>query len=351
MDNLGNTCYLNSLMQVLFTLPPFIKDYVSKAEETFSCVSTADDPANNFQLQMCKLGSGLLSGDYSTGAEGEVGIRPAMFKNFVGRGHPEFSGKGQQDAIDYYLHLLTVIERENKRLGKPRNAFNCLQFEVEDRHECGTTGKVKYHSRVEDFIPIAIPLEAATNKEAVEEWKKKCAEAEAKGDKLGDKDKVRPHIHFDACLADFLSTEEVADFYSAAAKAKTFAKKTMRLKTFPDYLLIQLKKFAVDDNWVPYKLDVEVDMPDELDLTQLTATGLQPGEELIPEEERPSEPVSPKEVNTLVLFSFFTMFSFSWRLPSFPTRLSSLSLSIWVSRATAARGPCTRRRTLALRPP
>ncbi len=291
MDNLGNTCYMNSVMQVLFTMPDFIDEYVKKSEELFANVSFENDPGNNFQLQLTKLGVGLLSGDYSTGAEDEIGIRPAMFKNLVGRGHPEFSGKGQQDAQDYYLHLLNVMERENKKSGRAKNAFHGLQFEVEDRLECGSTGKVKYHSRVEDFMPVAIPLEAATNQEAVDEWKKKVAEAEAKGEKLTDKEKVRPLIPFEACLQSFLSTEEVSDFYSEAAKMKTFAKKTIRLKTFPDYLLIQLKKFAVDDHWVPYKLDVEVDMPDTLDLTRLTAAGQQPGEELMPDEEKPPAPV------------------------------------------------------------
>ena len=60
----------------------------------------------------------------------------------------------------------------------------------------------------------------------------------------------------------------------------------MRLKTFPDFLLIQLKKFDVGENWVPYKLDVEVLMPDELDLGLLrTPGGLREGEEELPQEE------------------------------------------------------------------
>ena len=33
-----------------------------------------------------------------------------MFKTLVGRGHPEFSTKRQQDAQEYYLHLLNLLE-------------------------------------------------------------------------------------------------------------------------------------------------------------------------------------------------------------------------------------------------
>ena len=181
MDNLGNTCYMNSVMQVLFTIPSFIEDYVNKAEETFANASF-DNPESNFQLQMTKLGHALWSGDYSKNAEEEIGIKPVMFKNLIGRGHTEFSGKGQQDAQHFYLHLLEQITKEDRKLKKAKSAFNCLQVEVEDRFECGMTGKVKYKYRVEDYVPLTIPLEAAVNKPEVDAWKKKAAEAEAKGE-------------------------------------------------------------------------------------------------------------------------------------------------------------------------
>ena len=82
-------------------------------------------------------------------------------------------------------------------MGKSKNAYDCLRMEVEDRFECGLTGKVKYKSRVEDYMPIAIPLEAAVNAAEVEAWKSKVAEAESRGEKLDQKDLVRPQIPFE----------------------------------------------------------------------------------------------------------------------------------------------------------
>lgn len=55
------------------------------------------------------------------------------------------------------------------------------------------------------------------------------------------------------------------------------------MATFPDYLLVQLKKFTLREDWVPIKLDVAVEIPDILDLSPLRGEGPQPGEEPLPE--------------------------------------------------------------------
>lgn len=51
----------------------------------------------------------------------------------------------------------------------------------------------------------------------------------------------------------------------------------------PDYLLLHLKKFTLREDWTSMKLDVAVEIPDELDLSSLKGAGLQPNEELLPE--------------------------------------------------------------------
>lgn len=50
MVNLGNSCYLNSLMQMLFIVPDFIRCYVNGADSIFDKVQ--DDPAEDFNCQM-----------------------------------------------------------------------------------------------------------------------------------------------------------------------------------------------------------------------------------------------------------------------------------------------------------
>lgn len=62
-----------------------------------------------------------------------------------------------------------------------------------------------------------------------------------------------------------------------------FLRRTARLATMPDYLLLHLKKFTLREDWTSIKLDVAVEIPDELDLSSLKGVGLQPNEELLPE--------------------------------------------------------------------
>lgn len=40
----------------------------------------------------------------------QIGIAPRMFKALVGWGHPEFSTNRQQDAQEYLLHFINMVE-------------------------------------------------------------------------------------------------------------------------------------------------------------------------------------------------------------------------------------------------
>lgn len=81
--------------------------------------------------------------------------------------------------------------------------------------------------------------------------------------------------------------------------------RTTRLASFPDYLLIHLKKFTVKEDWTPIKLDVAVEMPDMLDLSCLRGNGLQPNEELLPE--TASTDMPPPAYDSLMLEQLIEM--------------------------------------------
>ncbi|XP_069039154.1 ubiquitin carboxyl-terminal hydrolase 5 isoform X1 [Lepisosteus oculatus] len=290
MRNLGNSCYLNSVMQVIFTVPDFQNKYVSNIEKIFN--DAPSDPTQDFKTQVAKLGYGLLSGEYSKPAPDpgedpsvtpepkgdQVGIAPRMFKALIGRGHPEFSTNRQQDAQEFLLHFINMVERNCRSSDNPTEAY---RFLMEERIVCQQSQRVKYTQRVDYILQLPVPMEHATNTEELQEYERRRREAE---ETLSPPPPaVRAVVPFSVCLAAFSEPETLEEFWSSALQAKSTASKTTRFASFPDHLVIQIKKFTFGLDWVPKKLDVSIDVPDSLDLSALRGAGLQPGEEELPD--------------------------------------------------------------------
>ncbi|KAK7075608.1 Ubiquitin carboxyl-terminal hydrolase 5, partial [Halocaridina rubra] len=289
LKNLGNSCYINSVIQVLFTIPSFVERYYQNGQ-SFMDSNSGNKLSEDFNIQMSKLAHGLLSGIYSSEPsnptnEGEdvddiqQGISPLMFRTLIGKGHAEFSTKRQQDAMEFIEHVLKIA---SCNAGGAVDPGNCLKFEVEDKFVCSESGKVRYVTRPDQYLPLPVPMEEAINKEEVASYQARKAEAQASGKVVQPEEQVRARIPFDICLSKLAAPEEILAFSSAAGKEVPMQKIT-RLCTFPDYLFIQLVKFGIGQDWVPMKYDVSISMPETLDLSVLKGFGLQPGEEELPE--------------------------------------------------------------------
>uniref|UniRef100_A0A672M724 Ubiquitin carboxyl-terminal hydrolase n=2 Tax=Sinocyclocheilus grahami TaxID=75366 RepID=A0A672M724_SINGR len=291
IKNLGNSCYLSTTMQVLFSIPEFQRAYVGNLQRIFDYSPL--DPTQDFNTQMAKLGRGLLSGQYSKPPmkselieqvmkeeykQQQRGISPKMFKALASNGHPEFSSNRQQDAHEFLLHLINLVERNSSGSENPSDVF---RFLVEERVQCCQTQNVRYSQRVDYFMQLPVPLEAASNREELIAYESKRKEAEE--NMRPPPEPVRARIPFTACLQAFTEPENVPDFWSSALQAKSAGVKTSRFASFPEYMVVQIKKFTFGLDWVPKKLDVSVDVPDFLDLNRLRATGLQAGEEELPD--------------------------------------------------------------------
>lgn len=294
--NLGNSCYLAATMQVVFSTRSFFSRYFTDQTLKRAFDTALADPTVDLNMQLTKLAHGLLSGKYSlpateanvcsdaansTVTPKQVGIAPRMFKSVIAASHPEFSTMRQQDALEYFLHFIDQVERTNcvNPISDPSRSF---KFGIEERLQC-PSGKVTYNRRSDYILSLNIPLHKATNKKEVEDFEKLKAKKDMEGEKLLTEEIVRPRVPLMDCLECFSSPEEVHDFFSTALKSKTTAIKTAGLTSFPDYLVLHMRKFVLEAGWVPKKLDVYIDVPEIIDISNMRSKGLQPGEELLPE--------------------------------------------------------------------
>lgn len=174
-----------SVIQVLFSLPPFQERYAAPVavEHWASCTVTL--PASCLDCQMHKLADGLLSGRYShpqptaedtapAGAEAtpaqlfQEGVRPSTFKALVGRGHAEFATMRQQDAEEFLTHLLTTLRRHAhgaRARGTEAAAAaeqgheptESLAFGLEQRLQCTACLGVSYRVDAHDVLSVPVP--------------------------------------------------------------------------------------------------------------------------------------------------------------------------------------------------
>ena len=301
MRNLGNSCYMNSITQLIFTIPDFQK-YFHNYLNFFK--QSPLDPSQDLNFQLSKLSYGLLSGKYSVEPDNNLeelnklavpkGIKPYSFKHLIGKGHAEFSTKRQQDAHEYFEHLINLIDRNHQKERSEENPTECFKFELQDRLECLQTHKVRYVKRVENSLSLTVALDMTVNKEDVEKYEKYKKECEMKNEKIDPALLCRPRVSLLDCFKLLTSNELITDFFNSETKKHGNALKSVSFSTFPQFLFIQMRKFTLAKDWSPVKLDVEILAPDVIDLNEYRGgNGLKTGEiELMSEEAASKAPTA-----------------------------------------------------------
>ena len=115
-----------------------------------------------------------LSGAASANASQPVfqeGVRAATFKALIGRGHPEFATMRQQDAEEFFTHLITSLRRyahahlrDGNGGGSGGGGANpepepteTFAFSLERRLQCTACAGVRYRVDPHDVLSVAVP--------------------------------------------------------------------------------------------------------------------------------------------------------------------------------------------------
>lgn len=207
LKNLGNSCYMASVLQSVFNIGSFQERYYKQLNDHAMTCTT--DPATCWHCQLHKLADGILSGRYSQalvndeGVKYQEGIAPAMFKTLVGKGHEEFSTMRQQDSFEFFQYLCkTIQQKEHFSNNDPTKAFD---FVTEQRLQCTKCKKVRYQKDKTSCISVSVPAHKIQS-----------------GGEEGAADTYEP-VEFTECLDAFVKSEALEGYNCSHCKEKTTA--------------------------------------------------------------------------------------------------------------------------------
>ena len=134
LNNIGNNCYINSVLQILKNIPKFTYNFY-----------LMDDNSGQFLLSFKNL---LIKTCFSK----DSSFSPREFKDNLGKENKKFSGNNQYDSTIFYISLLNIIQ---KKLYKPNNNYIKLdmkKYENKRLEEKFKIWKDNYLSKNQTFI-------------------------------------------------------------------------------------------------------------------------------------------------------------------------------------------------------
>ena len=324
LQNLGNSCYVNSIVQMLLsgTVPELASRYGTQAGGDVAKHPLLDgiaprDAANDILVQTAKLSCALTSGAFggpvpdsatvtdakSAATDPKYRLAPRMFKNLIGKDHVDFRTGQQQDAAQYLQYLFEKLDRAELGAGTARLpsgggdgvpiSSNLFAFKTETRSVCSIDSKIKYkQSAADTILNLRIPMEKGKIIPKPEEADRPPTPPDQKRQKSEEgkedekKEKEVPTVTFSDCLDAWSASSTIDDVrWSHLGDAVAPATAQVRFDNFPRYLIVQMNRYEMGADWTPKKIEVNIDMPHDIDLNNLKAKGPLDGEDLVPEEE------------------------------------------------------------------
>ncbi len=313
LQNLGNSCYMNSVVQMLFsgTVPELSFRYGMLAGagknslQNIAPTKAADDVL----CQTTKLAYALSSGAFcgpihnagdadDTATDPKYRLAPRMFKHVVGKDHADFRTGQQQDAVQYFQYLLEKLDRAElgagDRLKSKCGAGTALvsshlfSFKTETRLVCEADNKIKYkEGPIDTILSLRIPMSESTlpDGDMPDLKRQKSEDVGCDDGPDDDKEKSIPTVRFSACMDKWAAPSTIDDYrwphlHSSISRAIS----QTRFVNFPRYLLVQMQRYELGDDWQPRKIEVEIDVPEEFSFHKFRGMGPQDGETLVPDE-------------------------------------------------------------------
>ncbi|CAL6107997.1 Ubiquitin_carboxyl-terminal hydrolase family protein [Hexamita inflata] len=260
-NNQGNTCYMDSALQVLFNS--------SKIAQCLKENVTAGP--------LTEAGAKLV-----TLSEQQVTNTPSQIKNLMGQKHPLFAGFGQQDSHEFISNYLEEVHKEmcpgkhtyeevDYSTLTPEDAYkiflsnqqkfesspiqDVLQFTIINLMKCKSCEKSSFSFQAEQSLMLDIQF--VENDDSVPEKENKC--------RFFSWGPPQKKTDLTRCLQNYFEDHSI-NKQCEHCKSVTEHTCSVKLYTIPKQLLVILKRFSAERE----KVEHQVQYYQTLDLSEFT---------------------------------------------------------------------------------
>ncbi|XP_067308286.1 ubiquitin carboxyl-terminal hydrolase 37-like [Pseudorasbora parva] len=229
LPNLGNTCYMNSVLQCLLSVSPFHRDVLSQKEKLKNGATLLRALSD---LQMSRL----------CGSDFNLKKNLAKVKGTIENHYPAFKGNKQQDAHEFLMACLSCLKEESDILMRSWPTFTCpvanLEFILKRERTCDSCGFQK--SFTEDSNQLSLVI----------------------GPKARLTDSLQQSFN--------ASSIECVCSHCSATKAT----ETLKFLSFPQVLVLLVMRFDIKPSTIR-KLKHGLEIPEELTVACVKESGKQ----------------------------------------------------------------------------
>jgi len=236
LKNLGNTCYMNSILQCVSNTPPLAHYFISRSYEE-DLNSKYSETRGHVAVEFSEVLKNIWSSQFKS-------ISPSDLKQMVGKFKPEFAGRDQQDSHEFVSKLLEWLHSDTNRVVRPTKEPEQNNTDSRDK----AAARKHWRNYLERNQSIIVQLFCGQTRSTV-----KCFSCLAESVTYREftnltlpLPETTNRVNLRDCFEEYLREERIDEFTCDRCKKTGKASKKTDIVKLPPLLVIHLSRFYQD---------------------------------------------------------------------------------------------------------